>query len=48
MYVYLYINMFQFLSHFIRRNTNKKQVFGKEYRDGYNKLWINNLRHYQP
>ncbi len=25
-----------------------KTIFSKQYRSGYNKLWINNLRNYKP
>ena len=30
------------------RNNKKIVVFNKEYREGYNKLWINNIRDYYP
>ena len=30
------------------RNNKKNVVFNKEYREGYNKLWINNIRDYYP
>ena len=39
--------MFSFISKFCRTNKNTP-VFSKEYRDGYNKLWINSIRDYQP
>lgn len=25
-----------------------KTIFGQQYRNGYNKLWINGLRNYHP
>lgn len=28
--------------------TSDTEVFGKRYRDGYNKLWIENIRNYSP
>ena len=39
--------MFHFIVKFFQTNRNTK-VFDKRYRDGYNKLWINNIRDYQP
>ena len=39
--------MFKFIANFLRTNREPK-VFNKSYRDGYNKLWINNIRDYQP
>ena len=28
--------------------SKKNDVFDKEYRTGYNKLWINSIRDYRP
>jgi hypothetical protein len=39
--------MFNYIFRFF--NVNKKeQVFDKQYRNGYNKLWINNLKNFYP
>jgi hypothetical protein len=39
--------MFNFLVKFLSKNKNTN-VYSKEYREGYNKLWINNIRDYSP
>lgn len=39
--------MFNFLVKFLAKNKNTN-VYGKAYREGYNKLWINNIRDYSP
>ena len=40
--------MFNFIINFFTTNKKDKTVFNKQYRNGYNKLWINNLRDYNP
>ena len=30
------------------KSNNKQVLFNKEYRNGYKKMWINNLRDYKP
>jgi hypothetical protein len=39
--------MFRFLLEFLRPNK-ENTLFNKEYRSGYNKLWINSIRNYRP
>ena len=41
------IYMISYIIDFLRINR-KKEIFNKEYRDGYSKLWINNIRNYHP
>jgi hypothetical protein len=38
--------MFSFIRFF--RINEKNIVFDKQYRVGYNKLWINSIRNYRP
>lgn len=38
--------MFSFIK-FLQTNKSK-QVFSKEYKEGYKNLWINNIRDYIP
>ena len=45
-FIYIYI-MFKCIINFLRENREPK-VFNKSYRDAYTKLWINNIRDYQP
>ena len=40
--------MFNFIFNFFTVNEKDKKIFSKEYRSGYNKLWIDNLRDYKP
>lgn len=40
--------MFNFITNFFTINQKDKTIFSKQYRGGYNKLWINNLRDYKP
>lgn len=41
------MNMINYLVKFF--NTNRKTNFySRTYREGYNKLWINNIRDYSP
>lgn len=37
-------------NYFIKLFSTKKKniVFNSEYRQGYNKLWINNIKNYTP
>lgn len=39
--------MFKFLERFLSSNKGKV-VYTKTYREGYNRLWINNIRDYSP
>lgn len=39
--------MINYIMKFLRNNKNPV-VLNKEYRAGYNKLWINNIRDYKP
>lgn len=39
--------MFNFIT-FFTITKKDKTIFSKQYRSGYNKLWINNLRDYKP
>jgi len=39
--------MIGYLMKFLETNS-KTKVFDKKYREGYNKLWINNLKNYCP
>ncbi len=39
--------MISFIINFSNMNK-KKSVFSKEYKDSYRKLWINNIRDYNP
>ena len=39
--------MISYIVKFLTKNKNTK-VFDKEYRAGYNKLWINSISDYQP
>jgi hypothetical protein len=43
----IYMSITSYIVKFFTKNKNP-QVFSKDYRDGYNKLWINNLRDYKP
>lgn len=40
--------MIQYISNFFKIKSYNYQPFNKQYRDGYNRLWINNLRNYSP
>lgn len=40
--------MFECVSKFFKSKNNNYTVFDKQYRNGYNKLWINKLRNYCP
>lgn len=40
--------MFSFIIDFFSMNQKDKTVFSKQYRTGYNKLWINNIKDYKP
>ena len=46
-FIYNIYYMFKCIVNFLRTNREPK-VFNKSYRDGYNKLWINNIRDYRP
>jgi hypothetical protein len=39
--------MFDCITNFFTQKQNKT-IFSKQYRNGYNKLWINSLRNYKP
>jgi len=39
--------MFSFIINFFSIKKDKT-VFSKQYRTGYNKLWINNIKDYKP
>lgn len=39
--------MFKTFMKFLQSNKNR-EVFTKEYRNGYNNLWINSLKDYTP
>jgi len=40
--------MFNCFIRFMQSNKDNKKLFGEHYRNGYNKLWITNLRDYTP
>jgi hypothetical protein len=43
--------MFDCIINFFTQKENKKEnntIFSEQYRNGYNKLWINSLRNYKP
>jgi hypothetical protein len=42
--------MISYIVHFFLQNQTKNKVnmFNKKYRNGYNKLWINNIQNYKP
>jgi len=39
--------MFDYIINFFTKKQNKT-IFSKQYRNGYNNLWINTLRNYRP
>lgn len=39
--------MFRYILDFLQ-TTRPREFYSKSYKDGYNKLWIQNIRNYRP
>lgn len=40
--------MIKRITNFFKMKNNNYQLFNKQYRNGYNRLWINSLHNYSP